>query len=82
MTRLEEIKNEIRQLADEVYSIVKKKGDPIDIERAKSYWYAQIVMALDKDHSYLGSGGYTLDQTIGCLEEEEFEEEDDLESAH
>ena len=58
--RLLEIKDEIGDLVEEAFRLVPSADRP----RAKSYWYAQIIMALDDDHEFLGSGSHTLQDTI------------------
>ncbi len=37
-------------------------------ERAKAYWFAQIRMALNSDHSWVGSGSVTLENAIAELD--------------
>lgn len=74
--RLEEIKDEIKDLLEEAKQIVRK--DDRAWQQAKSYWYAHIVSALDKDHDYLGSSMITMQDTIDKLEDLEDEDSDDV----
>lgn len=66
--RFAEIKDEIKALLREAIGIVRDNRDSVSEERAKAYWYAQIAMALDDDHGYLGSGSYTMLDTAEELE--------------
>jgi hypothetical protein len=74
LERLVEIKEEIRELLDEAYGLVRGTSEEA---RAKGYWYAHARMALDNDHDYLGRGGYTLQETIDALEEGQDEENEE-----
>lgn len=80
--RLIEIKDEIKTLLEEAKQIIRyKSSNSITWERARSYWYAHIMMALDKEHDYLGGSMFTMEDTINELEEvdeddEEFSDED------
>lgn len=60
--RLEEIKNKISELLDDVRQIVKSY--PVVYERADAYWLAHIECALSKDSKYLGSSMVTMEDTI------------------
>ena len=61
--RLDEIKNEIKELMNEARSILQH-GDERTWARAKGYWYAHIVSALDKEHDYMGNSMVTMQDTI------------------
>ena len=78
--RLQEIKDEVKALIGEAKDIVRKEsrnqGRNIVWERAKTYWLAHIVMALDDDHEYLGSGPTTMQDTIEDLSGDEEDEEE------
>lgn len=66
--RLNQIKTEIRDLLDEAGRLVRHEAEsPITWERAKGYWYAQIAMALDTEHDYLGNSMVTMQDTINEL---------------
>jgi len=51
-SRFAEIMKEIKQLADEAFDML----DYAQQDRAKGYWYASIVTAVDDDSSYSGQG--------------------------
>ena len=65
--RLSEIKDEIKELMDEAKSIVEHSGNNTAWARAKSYWYAHIVMALDDDHMFMGGSMTSMQDTIDEL---------------
>lgn len=67
--RLEEIKDEIKNLITEALHLMKP--DERIHDRARAYWYAHIVMALDKDHMYLGGSMVTMQDTIDEIREDE-----------
>lgn len=63
---LTEIKNQIKNLLDEARVLIKNT-DYNAWERARKYWYAHIITALDDDHNYLGSSSVTMQDTINEL---------------
>jgi len=71
--RLDEIRNQIKDLVYEARDLLRHEG--ITWDRANSYWYAHILMALDKEHDYLGSSMVTMEDTIYELDYDEEEEE-------
>lgn len=80
--RLEEIQAELKELAEEAMQIVRWNCNEehrcsILHERAKAYWYPQLVMSLGDDHNYMESSMCSLQDTIkdmyGCIEEDENE---------
>ena len=73
--RLEEIKDEIKDLLEESRRIIHFNGNKLDWERAKSYWFAHIQCALDKNNDYLGSSMFTMQDTIDSLSDEDEDEE-------
>ena len=74
--RLEEIKDEIKELMEEAMGIVQEESNGgIVFDRAKAYWNAHIIMALDEDHVYLGGCGHTFQDTIDELSGETREDE-------
>lgn len=73
--RLAEIKDEVIELLNEANRIVSGTSEE---QRAHSYWYAHARMAMDDEHSYLGSGGCTLQDSIEGLSVETSREGDDL----
>ena len=66
--RFEEIKEQIKELLEEAIELVPDHAR----DRADSYWYAHISMALDEDHGYMGGSMCSMQDTI-----EEWNEEDD-----
>ncbi len=62
---LEDIKDQIKGLLDEALSIIRPgMGEGgMARDRAESYWYAHIVMALDSDHGYMGGSMTTMQDT-------------------
>jgi hypothetical protein len=71
---LEDIMFQIKDLMTQSLNVVK--GTPEE-SRARSYWYAHIITALSKDHSYLGGSMHTMEDTINALLEGEDEYGDD-----
>lgn len=82
LRRLENIKWKIEELIDEAKHIVKGAGG-FAYERARSYWIPHIIIALSKEHDYLGGSMVTMADTIEELKDqvEDFAEdvEDDVE---
>jgi hypothetical protein len=66
--RLQEIKDEIGGLMDEVRGLLVGTG--ITWERARMYWYAHIVSNLDDDRDY-GHEAFTMQSAIEELLEKE-----------
>ncbi len=60
--RLEEIKNKISKLLDDIRQIIKSY--PVIYQRADAYWLAHIECALSKDCRYIGSSMVTMEDTI------------------
>jgi hypothetical protein len=74
--RLQDIKDEIKELVYEAQDLIPR--DTIEFSRAKSYWLPHILMALDKDHDYLGGSMFTMQETVDDLNERrELMNEDD-----
>ena len=68
--RLEEIKVQIKELLEEAIDLV-----PDHLKASsESYWYSQIVVALDDDHGYLGGSMCSMQDTIEEIDEEDTEE--------
>jgi chromosome segregation ATPase len=68
--RLEEIKDEIKELLAEAKQIVRKQNRH-EWESASGYWYSHILCALDDDHDYLGGSMSTMQDTIDTLNGED-----------
>ena len=69
---------QIRELADRNLDIIRKI-DRHEYERAKAYWYAQIVMALNDDHDYLGKSMSTMQDAAQVIENKTYGEDEDAE---
>lgn len=76
MNRIGEIIEEIKELVDEAYKTIPPGRER---ERAKGYWRAHILMALDNDHDYLGKETCTMKDSADSLDlpDEETEESED-----
>lgn len=75
--RILEITDEIRDLLQEAMDLVRENGTDFDRERARSYWYGHIQIALGGDHGYIGSSMCSMTDTADELMEEEPEEEEE-----
>ncbi len=75
--RIMEITEEIRELVQEAMDLVRQEGTSLDRERARSYWYAHILMNLGGDHGYLGGSMCSMEDTARELEEGTDEDEDE-----
>jgi hypothetical protein len=75
--RIMEIAEEIRELLQEAIDLAGE--DDMVYNRARSYWYPHILIALGGDHGYLGGSMCSMEDTARELEEscEEEGEEDD-----
>ncbi len=67
--RLLEIKEEIKELANEAISVVAEETKGQIFARANAYWHPQILMTLDKEHDYMGGSMCTLEDTIKEINE-------------
>lgn len=63
-SRLEEIKDNIKELANEALQIIRQSGNRMAYERSRAYWYPHVVGALDKEHDYLGGSMTTMQNVI------------------
>ncbi len=80
--RLLEISEEMHVLLGEAMRIVRQCATDTERDRAKGSWYAQIAMALNEDHEFVGSSLCTMEDTARELESDDngddpTEEEDD-----
>lgn len=76
-TEFEEIMLDIKEKVERALEIVKYRCDRIEYERAKSYWYAHIVMAIDNDHSYLGKNMGTMEDSLEAIADTECQDSSD-----
>ena len=78
--RLEEIRDELKELANEAFGLVS--GTPVE-GRAKGYWYASILTAIDDDNEFMGGSSHSLQDSIdGMSEESHAEMGDRMDSAY
>ena len=73
---LEEIKEQIKMLMGEAMDMIPRDG--MYASRARSYWYAHILTALDDESEFLGGSMHSMQDTINELRDggEEGDEED------
>lgn len=74
VARLQEIKDEIKNLMEESRSILQDAPSHV-WERAKGYWYAHILTALDDDSEFLGGSMCYMQDTIDSLDVDNEDEE-------
>jgi len=74
---LSEIKEQIKQLTYEAMELVPRDAGAHG--RAKSYWFPQILQALDDESEYMGSSMHSMQDTIEELEAEgaPYDQDDD-----
>jgi hypothetical protein len=76
--RILEITDEIRDLLQEAMDLVRENGTDLDRERARSYWYGHILIALGGEHGYMGRSMCSMTDTANeLMGEEEPEEEEE-----
>ena len=75
--RILEISEEIRDLLQEAMDLVRSEGTDFDRERARSYWYAHIMIALGGDHGYMARSPGSMIGTAEDLMAGEGDEEED-----
>ena len=76
--RILEITDEIRDLLQEAMDLVRSEGTDLDRERARSYWYGHILIALGGDHGYMGRSMCSMTDTAEeLMADEEPEEEEE-----
>ena len=72
--RFEEIIGEIKELLEEAIDLVP---EGFSRARAKSYWYANMIINVTEDHEYMGSSMCSMQDTLEEFDEEEDEEDYD-----
>jgi hypothetical protein len=65
---LEDAKYKILEQIEILDSVLSEIGGTVE-SRARSYWYAHIRTALDKNHGYMGGSMVTMQDTIDEFEE-------------
>ncbi len=64
--KLYDLKEELEEVLENIRQALR--GTPEE-SAAKSYWFAHIRTALDKDHGYLGGSFLTMQETIDAMDE-------------
>jgi hypothetical protein len=65
---LSEIKEQIKQLTYEAMDLVPREG--AYAARARSYWFAHILTALDDESEFMGGSMHSMQDTIDEIAEE------------
>lgn len=73
--RFEEIIDDIKGLIEEAISLVPDYAKA----RAESYWYAQISMALNENHDYIGGCMCSMQDTLEEFNDIDDEDDEDCE---
>lgn len=63
--RYDEIMVQIQDLADEALDMLPE----VVAERARGYWYAQIMQAIGNQHEFLGECGQSMHDSLESAEE-------------
>lgn len=71
--QLEMVKEQMEELAYEVFESL----DGITKERAKAYWFPQILQALGVESEFLGGSQHSMQDSIDELREQRGSEDDD-----
>ena len=71
--RFEEIIGEIKELLEEAIDLVP---EGLSRARAKSYWYANMIINVTEDHEYMGSSMCSMQDTLEEFDDEEKDKED------
>lgn len=73
----QEIMDSIKEKVQRALQLVKHQCDRIEYERAKAYWFAHIVMAIDNDHEYLGKNMGTMADSLEAIADRECQDSSD-----
>lgn len=79
--RIREAREELETAAEELGEIIERVDQTLRAigglteKRARAYWFAQIRMAIDDDHDYLGSATCSMRRTIEELTPPDDEDE-------
>jgi hypothetical protein len=66
--RMQEIKDEIKQLVSEAEDIMREHASRHARNAAESYWLGHVLTALDDESRYVGKSMFTMQDTINSLE--------------
>jgi len=75
--RILEISEEIRDLLREAMGLISDNGTDLDYQRARSYWYGHIQLALGGDHGYMGRSMCSMADTAREMTEDESDSEEE-----
>ena len=64
--RFEEIKYEMQDLLEEALELIPETEE----DAVASYWYSQILTAIDNNHDYLGGCSYSMQDTLDGWQDE------------
>lgn len=67
---MESIKEAIKELVTAAKDIAETMSG-MEGRRAEGYWYAHIIMALSRDHGYLGGSMVTMQDSADAIREKE-----------
>lgn len=69
--RILEISEEMQELLREAMGLLREHGTDLDNLRARSYWYAHIMIALGGEHGYMARSTASMIGTAEDLMERE-----------
>jgi hypothetical protein len=75
--RILEISEEMQELLREAMGLLSEHGTDLDYQRARSYWYGHIMIALGGDHGYMSRSPSSMIGTAEDLMEEGDDERTD-----
>ena len=77
--RILEISEEMQELLREAMGLISDHGTDLDYQRARSYWYAHIIISLGGEHGYMArSAGSMIGTAEDLMAGEDDEEEDEV----
>ena len=75
--RILEISEEMQGLLREAMDLLREHGTDLDYQRARSYWYAHIIISLGGEHGYMARSASSMIGTANDLMETKGDEEED-----
>ena len=72
--RILEISEEMQGLLREAMDLLREHGTDLDYQRARSYWYAHIIISLGGEHGYMARSAGSMISTANDLMEAEGDE--------
>ena len=67
--RILEISEEMQGLLREAMDLLREHGTDLDYQRARSYWYAHIIISLGGEHGYMSRSAGSMISTANDLME-------------